>query len=167
MRRNLPHKQSSHFPKAKKEESEFGKGKKDIVLCKKCNAVYFYKSWHHRLEDYPGILKEKSLKFSLCPACRAEKGGTYEGEVIIDGTPPKIKKEIFHLIDNVGREARKRDSQDRILKVKELRGNKIVVITTENQLAVRLAKKIKKVFGGRVDIRYSRGESSVSVRLQL
>ncbi|MDD3735106.1 MAG: hypothetical protein PHO31_01360 [Candidatus Pacebacteria bacterium] len=165
MKMNLPHRKQSHFPKPKKEESEFGKGKKNIVLCRNCNAVYFYKSWHHRLEDYPEISKEKSLNFSLCPACRAEKEGTYEGKVVIENIDVKIKEDLLSLINNFGREARERDPQDRILKVKQLNKNKIIITTTENQLAVRLAKKIKKTFGGEINIRYSKDESSVFIKV--
>ncbi len=167
--RSLPKNFPSHFPKSKKEESEFGKGKKDILICKKCNAVYYYKSWHHRLDDYPYLSEKKNLKFVLCPACQMIKDKKYEGELIIENISQKARKEIINTVKNMGEEAFRRDPQDRIISIKEVNGNskKIRILTTENQLAVRIGKKIKRTFKGRISVKYSKKESTARVKVVL
>lgn len=167
----MPHKKispkgfSSHFPKSKKEEGEFGKGKKDIIICPKCDSVYFYKSWHHHLKDYQKLSENKNLKFVVCPACRMIADKKYEGEIIIENIPKNLKKDIINTIKNVGKIGFERDSQDRIISISTLNSSKIRVTTTENQLAVRIGKKIKSAFKSKVKIQYSKKESIARVKI--
>jgi len=156
---------SSHFPKSKKEEAEFGKGRKDIIVCPKCESCYFYKSWHHRLSDYPEISEKKNLKFALCPACRMIADRKYEGEVIIENIPKTLKKDIINTIKNVGKIAFERDTQDRIISISNVNSPKIRVLTTENQLSVRIGKKIKSAFNAKMKIQYSEKESTTRVKI--
>ena len=167
--KSLPKNYPSHFPKSRKEESEFGEGKKDILICKKCNAVYWYKSWHHRLDDYPYLSEKKNLKFVLCPACQMIKEKKYEGELIVENVSPKVRKEIINTVKNMGEEAFRRDPQDRIISIKESNGNskRIRILTTENQLAVRIGKKIARTFKGKLNIRYSKKESTARIKVVL
>ena len=167
--KSLPKNYPSHFPKSKKEESEFGEGKKDILICKKCNAVYYYKSWHHRLDDYPYLSEKINLKFVLCPACQMIKEKKYEGEVIVENVSQKVRKEIINTVKNMGEEAFRRDPQDRIISIKETNGNskRISILTTENQLAVRIGKKITRTFKGKLNIRYSKKESTARIKVVL
>lgn len=177
--KNLP----SHFPKSKKEEQEFGRGKKDIQVCKKCDSIYYSKSWHHRLDDYPYLKESKQLKFTLCPACQMIRDGRFEGEIIIEGCFSKEEKMLIeNTVRNIGKEGFKRDPQDRIIKIEEKkiskkdlkkmkeeieRKDKIHVLTTENQLAVRIAKKVAETFKGTMQISYSKKESTTRVRVIL
>jgi len=161
-----PHNLPSHFPKPKKEESEFGKGKKDLLICKECNAVYFYKSWHHRLEDYPYLKKTKNLKFTFCPACQMIKEKKFEGEVIVKNVSSKVKANLINLIKNFGKEAFKKDPQDRVISIID-NGSQLRILTTENQLAQRLGKKISQVFKGRLSVSHSKGESTLRAQVIL
>lgn len=163
-RKSLPKDFPSHFPKSKKEEAEFGKGKKDIIICPKCESVYFYKSWHHHLKDYPHLSENKELRFVLCPACRMIASKKYEGEVIIENPPSHLKEVLINTIKNVGKIAFERDPQDRIISISP-QGSSIRVITTENQLAARIAKKIKKAFKSKIKIQYSKSESIARARV--
>ena len=172
-------------PASKKEEAEFGKGEKDILVCKKCGAFYWYKSWHHSLLDYPELEEEKRIKFVLCPACKMILEKKYEGEIILKGVPEDFKEEIKRLIKNYGERAFRKDPMDRIISLRERKisrasaeerrragsrkevegGREIRVLTTENQLAIRLAKKINRVFGGKLktSISYSHQEDTVRI----
>ncbi len=164
--KNLP----SHLPKPKKEESEFGMGKKDILICKECNAVYYYKSWHHRLDDYPFLKETKNLRFTLCPACRMVKEHRFEGEIRVENVPQKFQTDLKNLIKNFGEKAFEKDPQDRVISINEIsttpegRSN-FQILTTENQLAQRLAEKISEVFKGKCSISHSKGESTIRARI--
>ncbi len=153
------------IPKSKKEE-EFGPGKKDIMICPDCEAVYYYKSWHHNLENYPNLNESKDVNFFICPACKMIKSKQYEGEVIIENTPLGIKEEIKNLISKFGETAWKKDPLDRIISVKE-KGKKLTILTTENQLAQKLGKKISKVFGKKHKIEISHSDSEDVIRVKV
>jgi len=159
---------AKRVPKSKKEEQEFGPGKKDIIICPKCNAYYFYKSWHHKLEDYRHLSDKKRVKFILCPACQMIRDGKYEGQIILKNVPEDKKEEILNLIKNIGKRAYNRDPMDRIIDIREIRGklakiSNIEILTTENQLAVRIGKQLKRTFKGRLEIKYSHEESTTRV----
>jgi len=175
------------YPKSKKEEAEFGSGKIDILMCKKCNAVYWYKSWHHRLEDYPELKETKNLKFVLCPVCQMIKDKKYEGEIILENIPENFKEEIKELTKNYGKRATVNDSMDRIISIeekkvrrptnvrkrgtssrKEFRGlTDLRILTTENQLAQRLAKKINEIYGRQFNLSIAHSHQEDTVRIKI
>ena len=175
-------------PKSRKEEAEFGPGKEDILICKKCGAFYWYKSWYHRLGDYPELKQSKQIKFILCPACQMIKDKKYEGEIVLEAVPSNFKEDIKILAENYGKRAIEADPMDRIISTrerevkrvtakrkrgatsrKEFKGLKdIRILTTENQLAKRLAKKINEIYGGKltVSISHSHKEDVARIRIR-
>lgn len=135
------------LPKSQHEVEEF-KGKKVIILCEKCGIAYYKKSWHHRLEGFKSLEKKPEKKlvgFMLCPACQMIKNKQYEGIIIIKNIPPKFNRELERLINSYGQRAYERDPLDRVISIKKS-GSVWEVTTTENELANRLAKKIKETF---------------------
>ncbi len=170
----------------KKEEAEFGPGKTNILLCKRCGAVYFYKSWHQRLEDYPGE-KSRDIKFTLCPACQMIKDKKFEGEIILENVPENFKKDIKKLAENFGKRSFEADPMDRVISIteekikrapaKEKRGaasrkdfegkSYIRILTTENQMAKRLAKKINEIFGRKLNLSISQSHQEDTSRIRI
>lgn len=154
--------------RSRKEESEFGLAGKEFLTCSGCGVVYFDKSWHHGLlEEKQEHLKEnRQFKFTLCPACKMAKDKLFEGELIIkiknQNAKIKIKEEVLNTIKNSEQQAKERDPMDRILWMEE-RGDGIHIFTSENQLAVRIGKKLKSSFGGsKLEIKHT-GEDVVRV----
>lgn len=155
----------SKEPREQKEQQEFGPGKEDYVVCPECHCLYYEKSWHPPLEQSLEQLKaEKRIQFQICPACRMIKDQVFEGQVIIKKIPERFEKEIKNLIDNFGTQAFELDPQDRIISVKD-RNGEIEVLTTENQMGVRLAKMIDQSFGGKPKTSISRSENEDIVRV--
>ena len=127
------------------EEHEIPKGKSGLVFCKDCSAVYYKKSWHHNLRNYKNLNENLPVKFSLCAACKMIKNKQFEGEITIKNIPSGIFNELEHLITVFSRRAYERDAMDRLIAVKKNK-NEMVITVTENQLAVKIAKKIKDTF---------------------
>jgi len=153
---------SSSFPKPKKEESEFGKSRKNNIVCNKCKAIYQKGHWLHPVKNK----KYENIKYSTCPACKMIESKQYEGEVIIENVNSIIKKELLNAIANMGKIAYQKDPEDRLINIQK-KGNEIRIFTTENQLAVKIGKKIKKSFNGNMKIVYSKKESVVRVHVVL
>ncbi|MDD2909734.1 MAG: NMD3-related protein [Candidatus Pacebacteria bacterium] len=167
MKNLLPKSIPASFPKSKKEESEFGKSKKGIIICKKCNAMLWQGSWHHESEIKKNIKKNKYNGFSICPACKMIEDNMYEGELIIRNVNPEIKKYIINAIKNKGKKGFKNDSQDRVISVNDDHDGKMNIFTTENQLALKIARKIKKSFNGTMKVIYSKKESVIRIYIVL
>lgn len=133
------------LPKSGHALEEFGGGKKGLVLCSDCQAVYYKKSWHHSLLNLKSTKEDMPVNFTLCPACQMIKNKQFEGRITISGAPQNLMEELLNLIRGFGERARAADPMDLVIEVKKNKDN-IIVTTTENQLANKLAKKIKDSF---------------------
>ena len=131
----------------KKEEAEFGAGKKEYLICPKCSAAYYGKCWHHRLGEGKHFKHEerKKLNFVLCPACKMIKEKKFEGSIEIKNIPAKIVGEIVNLVKNSAKIAFFKDPMDRVIEIRQNKNN-LLITATENQLAKKIAKLIKRAF---------------------
>lgn len=132
-------------PPAKHDKQEFSKGKEGLIFCKICNAVYYKKSWHHNLAAHDDLRDDTRVAFALCPACQMIADKQFEGEIIIQDIPEKFRNDLMNLIRGFTQRAYQKDPMDRLIEIKDARDG-LHVTTTENQLAVKLAKKIKEAF---------------------
>ena len=160
---NVSGKYRKKIERSKKEEGEYGAGKKDFGICEKCNAVYYYKSWKHGFSNYKHLNENKSINFITCPACKMIKDKKFEGKVIFENVPKEYREEILNNIKNTGERAYKRDPMDRVIEVSEP-GDNIEVTTTENQLARNIARQIERAHkGAKADIKWSKEESTARI----
>ena len=133
------------LPKSGHALEEFGGGKKGLVLCSECREVYYKKSLHHSLLDLKSLNESAQVNFVLCPACKMIKDGQFEGRIIISGVPQNLMIELLNLIKGFCKRAYQRDPMDRLIDIKRAKDS-FIVTTTENQLANKLAQKIKNTF---------------------
>ncbi|OHB21059.1 MAG: hypothetical protein A2939_00700 [Parcubacteria group bacterium RIFCSPLOWO2_01_FULL_48_18] len=134
------------LPKSKKAQQEFSKGAKGILICRRCGISYYKKSWHRYLDLYKHLEKKDTpVRFVTCPACEMIEHKQYEGEIRIHRVPEKYIEDLGGLIRNADRQAQEKDPLDRVIEIK-LHGSSLIVTTTENQLAQKIAKKLKHAF---------------------
>lgn len=145
------------FPRGREaQREEYGRERGGIVECPRCHNAHFKKRWHASLASLKARLKTedvRSAKQQLCPACKMIANHLFEGELFVEGFPSRHKTELLNLIRNFGARAVEMDPQHRIIATEETKKG-YRVTTTENQLADRLAKKIKEVFHA-VEIHFS------------
>lgn len=157
---------NTKFPKKREETPEFRKAKIKYIICPDCSAVYYNKSWHHALEKDKHFKETKDVKFVICPADKMIKAKQFEGQIILENVPEILRDDLFNLIENMGERAFRRDPMDRVISIKDGK-NALEVLTTENQLAVRIAKKIRDSFKNRMKgnwtIKYSEREDPVRI----
>lgn len=134
---------------SRSEKREFPRGEHGLVFCDSnkggCGAVYFKKSWHHSVKNLKKIREDAPVLFKLCPACTMIKNHQFEGRIVIKNLPVKFEKELFNFARGFGERARYRDPLDRVIGVEKTREG-VVITTTENELASKLARKIKQQF---------------------
>jgi len=161
---------SRRHQRSRREESEFGLGQKEFLKCSDCGVIYFDKSWHHGFfeEKLKHLKESRQFKFTFCPACKMKKDRVFEGELTIKLKTYnlKLKTDILNTINNSDKQARERDSMDRILWTEE-REDGTHVFTSENQLAVKIGKKLKSSFpGSKLEIKHS-GEDVIRVYVEI
>jgi hypothetical protein len=94
------------------------------------------------------------------------KNKEFEGQLTISNFPPALETDLTKLIRNFCQRAYERDPMDRLISINQLKNQhksaSLVITLTENQLAVKLAKKIKEVFKkAKIEISYSPAPSDV------
>lgn len=157
------------LPQPRTEAQEFGKAKKGVLMCPTCHSFYYQKAWRHTVQGFLEKREGKhlALSFEACPACTMIHNHTYEGYLAIHNVPERFRAELMNLVKNFCERAFLRDPMDRLIGITEESGV-FIITTTENQLAVKLAKKIKDTFP-KVEMQatYSKGTSDlVHVELQ-
>jgi len=138
------------------------KAGKALKSCPRCGAIYFDKHWHiipNFWVEYKRMLPKKSVVQELCAECKWINSGRedtgWEGELVLENLVDADKNEILNLVRNVGARAFKRDPEDQIIKIED-RGKKVIITTTENQLAVSVGKQVARAFkGGELKIIWS------------
>ncbi|MEF8846867.1 MAG: hypothetical protein V5A57_00290 [Candidatus Paceibacterota bacterium] len=171
------------------DEDKYDSGKEDYIICPDCNSVYEGKGWHHHSEfDIERLKKEEEVRFEQCPACKMIEDKYFQGEIIIENPPANQKEQIKNTAQNYGEKAFKKDPLDRVISIgekkverptaQEKRGKEsrdevkgrtdIRILTTENQLAVRIAKKVNESLGRKadLDIKHSHRDKVSRVRVK-
>ncbi len=144
--------------RAVEAHNEYGKAHKGFVVCGVCHNVSFKKQWRDpaRLPNYEYEIFIRGIDVSLCPACDMAAKGLYEGEVMVEGLSDDQGVEFVNLVRAYNARSKRHDSQHRILAL-EKSATAYRVRTSENQMAVKLGKKIAQTFGhGEVSIKHSR-----------
>lgn len=154
------------LPKSQHEVEEFSSGK-GIVLCSTCGAAHFKKRWYHGLEKLNFSEKnDLPIKSSLCPACTMIKNKQYEGRITIKNLPDKYIEQLQKLAEGFGKRAHDRDPMDRVIEIKRNpstgSGQVWEITTTENELANKLAHKIKDTFNVKSRTKFVPEPSDVS-----
>lgn len=154
--------------KSRKEREEFGRGKQGVVLCPVCKAAYYKKSWHHDIAHFAGK-EDVSVKFMLCPADQMIKNKQYEGKVVVRNVSGETEVEVANLIKNIGFSAFEKEPMHRLISVEKVRGlpaqaGELIALTTENQLAVSMAKKIGEAYKkAKVKISFAKEPNDVAI----
>ncbi len=140
-------------PLSKKSQQEF-KAVVGVVLCKSCGAAYHKKSWRHGMEEFnkaetasiSSDKKDVPVKFALCPACEMIKNHQYEGRITVKNLPAGSEGSLGELVEGFGRRAHDQDPMHRLIESKKLENGNWEITTTENEMANKLAHKIKTSF---------------------
>ncbi|OGD30973.1 hypothetical protein A2833_00310 [Candidatus Azambacteria bacterium RIFCSPHIGHO2_01_FULL_44_55] len=163
---HTPSKKTKELPKKREHASEFKKGKAEYIICPACSSVYYNKSWHHSMEGDKHFTENKNVNFTVCPADKMIKAKQFEGQIVLENVPEILRGELFSLIENMGEHAFRRDPMDRVISIRDEKDT-IEILTTENQLAVSIAKKIRDSFKdkmrGKLEIKFSEREDPVRI----
>lgn len=149
--------------KERAEFQEFGRAKKEYRQCRVCGSVYYQKSWHHLAALKLAHIREgDTLWMTRCPACKMIADRAFEGELIIEDIPKRFESELYHLIKAYTKRAFEKDCQHRLISLIKESTHRWIVTVTENQLANKLAQKIRDAFD-KVDVKvaYSKEPNDV------
>lgn len=144
-----------------------------VRICDRCAAVLYDGHWHADPVAREALTDAKPRSASVeafCPQCRYVMEGEgradadFEGQVTLDGLhDAKEKDSILRTVRNYARDMEKRDPEDQIIALED-RGDRVIVATSDNQLAVGIGKAVDKAFkGGELRIVWSEDDKPARV----
>jgi NMD protein affecting ribosome stability and mRNA decay len=127
-----------------------------ISACDGCHSVYKNKRWYADPELYDSAIKIPGTAATVCPACSKIRDNFPGGIVTLKGDYVlPHKQDIMNLVKNEEARARGFNPLERVMSVKENGFGSIVISTTNEKLAQRLGRAIKKAFHGEVTYQWS------------
>jgi len=154
----------SYKKKTFTSDSYLPRGATQMSICEGCSSVYKNKRWYPAPEPDAAVLKLRETAPTVCPACLKIRdnfpGGivTLKGEYVLPH-----KQELMNLIKNEEERARGFNPLERVMSVKENGFGSLVISTTNEKLAQRLGRAIKKAFHGEVAYHWSHDNKLVRV----
>jgi hypothetical protein len=118
--------------------------------CPRCDLWFKDGAWRRGAPD-----GKQEPQYRLCPACVQIRDGTIGGIVQFSGTfAGSHREELLNRIRNVERQTQEERPLERIIDLKEERGQIVVSATTEH-LVARIGKAIQRDFGGTLNLKYA------------
>ncbi len=135
-----------------------------VSVCTDCHAVYMNKRWYGDEEHYRTALRDPETRHIRCPGCLKIRdnfpGGivTLRGEFVLPH-----KQDLMNLIKNEETRARGFNPLERVMSIRENGTGSIIISTTNEKMAQRLGRAIKKAFHGDVSYGWSHDNKLVRV----
>jgi hypothetical protein len=166
-----PRSSQSYSPRVPHWWAGENKGLKSVVICPRCQAIYYDKHWHSWESANRRLPKDLPSSVALCRACATlavktgNPGRGYEGETTLSGLDDLPRRLlVVNLIKNIGARALRRDPEDQIIMIEEKK-DAVRVTTTKNQLAISIGKQVDAALkGGKLKVIWSREDAPARVR---
>ena len=140
-----------------KSHDPYDEGRKysEGMYCPRCRALYSQGRWR-----WPGNGTQRGEP-QLCSACRRIRDRFPAGEIRVSGRYlDSHHREIVNLIRNVIREEERRAPLKKVIDFSN-QGGGLRVSLTDDHLARRIGKAIRRAHDGDLSVRYSSGERFV------
>ncbi len=130
---------------------------RSVSVCEGCRAVYMNKRWYTEGNvNETALLRNPETVKIVCPACMKIRDNFPGGVVTLKGDYVlPHKQDLMNLIKNEEERARGFNPLERIMSIKENGHGSLVVTTTNEKLAQRLGRALKKAFHGDVVYQWS------------
>ncbi len=132
------------------------KGASAVGACPKCHAIRRNKRWYLDEKEYTALTRRRGTAAQeRCPACRKIADGFPSGVVLLrGGYLREHREEILKLVRNEEKRAMGFNPLERIISVKE-EGDKLEIATTDEKLAQRIGREVRKACRGTVKYKWS------------
>ncbi len=137
-----------------------------VGICPKCRAIYRNKRWVIDEKEYAARTRKgaaAAVAWVRCPACRKIEDGFPSGVVTLSGGYLREHRdEIVNLIRNEEKRAMGFNPLERIMHLED-RGETLEIATTNEKLAQRIGREVRKACQGTIE--YKRSEDAKLLRV--
>ncbi|MGE5190008.1 MAG: BCAM0308 family protein [Gemmatimonadota bacterium] len=128
----------------------------EIGICPKCRAICRNKRWVIDEREFEALTRGGAgIAWRRCPACRKIEHGFPSGVVTLSGGYLRgHRDDILNLIRNEDRRAMGFNPLERIISMED-RGDALEIATTDEKLAQRIGREVRKACRGTVEYKWS------------
>ena len=134
------------------------RGAASVGICPKCKAIYRNKRWVIDVRAFAALTRKGAgtgIVWARCPACRKIEDGFPAGLVTLSGGFLRDHREdILNLIRNEEKRAMGINPLERIIRM-EGTGERLEIATTDEKLAQRIGREVRKACRGTVAYKWS------------
>jgi len=135
----------------------------EVAMCRECRSVYAGHRWELEGRAARGLARAKRVHDTLCPACQKIRDRIPGGIVALSGAfLEQHEQEIVNLLNRENRRAMKINPLERIIDIERSDAG-LVVLTTNEKLAQKLGRALRKACSGNVEYNWSRDTKLVRV----
>jgi hypothetical protein len=128
---------------------------KEGTRCSQCGAIYHNQRWSLDPTLVSRVSQEHDGPMVVCPGCRKVEVKDPGGVVTLTGGFwQEHRDEILNLIQNEEKRAMGVNPLERLIEITP-DGEELVVLTTNEKLAQRLGRALRKAYNGTVEYRWS------------
>jgi hypothetical protein len=151
MLKRLGASESHHLDRRMQSDHNHGLEKHpSTTTCPECGLLFQAGAWKR-----PAVPLPQQQRFKLCPACLQVRDGRAGGVVRLQGNFTDLhRQDLLNRIRNVERLTSEERPLERIISIKEGKGEIEVSATTEHLIA-RIGKAIQRDFGGSLELHYA------------
>jgi len=138
------------------------KGPHEVGVCPECHAIGRKKRWYRDEAEYASLARTGAV-LRRCPACRKIADGFPSGVVTLRGKFLQTHRdELLAIVRNEERRARENNPLERIMEIRGGDGS-LEILTTDEKLAQRIGREIRKACRGTVSYKWSEDAHLVRV----
>ena len=135
----------------------------EVAICRECRSVFAGGRWQLESDAGRDIKEARKITEVLCPACQKIRDRIPGGVLTISGRfAVDHREEIVNLINHENSLAMKINPLERIMGI-ERSGNGMVVYTTNEKLAQKAGRALKKAYDGHVEYKWPEDRKLVRV----
>jgi len=138
------------------------KGPLEVGVCPGCHAISRKKRWYMDEAEYVSLVRTGAMP-RRCPACRKIADGFPSGVVTLRGGFLRTHRdEILTIVHNEELRARETNPLERIMGIRD-EDESVEILTTDEKLAQRIGREIRKAYQGAVSYKWSEDANLVRV----
>lgn len=135
----------------------------EVAVCRECRSVFANGRWQLESDAGRDLREARQVTEVLCPACQKIRDRQPGGVLTISGVfAANHEQEIVNLINHENGLAMKINPLERIMDI-ERSDQGLVVYTTNEKLAQKIGRALKKAYDGHVEYKWPEDRKLVRV----
>ncbi len=135
----------------------------EVAVCRECRSVYANHRWELERQAAEDLANAKQIIDTLCPACQKIRDRVPNGIVTLSGDFVMPHEDsLVSIIKRENEKSMDTNPLERVMDIETSESN-LVIMTTNEKLAQKIGRAVKKAYHGEVEYKWSEDDKLVRV----